>query len=267
MESHHTQVTDRPKTVSQPQHENHINKASSKSIFTTITLFNIPHRTQVPSFPTLDEPSTNEIITLWSKTPTTHSVVRAWYTRIQTVFLTELDGEKHTLNDESSETTTASETQETSTDSETSIADETTTANETTTTSSISSETLLSSTSPSTSSEVLVPSSTWSTSYTTTSSTEMWSTSTLITVPSNPPTSDSHGISAAEGVGISVGATCGFLLILGSVLLVVFRSRLSDEPPRSRDNQNNISIKLDNRPVEHTIAEPQAAMPNEWKAS
>jgi hypothetical protein len=54
---------------------------------------------------------------------------------------------------------------------------------------------------------------------------------------------------------------------LGSVLLIVFRSRLSDESPRSRDNQNNINIKLDNGAVDHTIAEPQAAMPNEWKAS
>ncbi|SPJ71678.1 uncharacterized protein FTOL_01406 [Fusarium torulosum] len=266
MERRQNQGSDKPETVSQPQNENRINKASSNSIFTTITLFNIPHRTQVPSFPTLDEPSTKGIITLWSETPTTHSVVRAWYTHIQTVFLSEIDGEIHTPNDESAETTMAREIQETSTDSETSIADETTTASETTTTSSINSETLLSSKLPSTSSEVLVPSSTWSTSYTT-SSTEMWSTSTLITDSSNPPTSDSHGISTAEGVGISVGATCGFLLILGSVLLVVFRSRLSDEPLRSSDNQNNISIKLDNGPFDHTIAEPQAAMPNEWKAS
>ncbi|KAM0244272.1 hypothetical protein ACHAP5_006388 [Fusarium lateritium] len=265
MESLHNQDTDRPETVSQPQNENRIRKASSHSIFTTITLFNGPHRTHVPFFPTLDEPSTNEIITLGTETPTTHSVARAWYTRIQTVFLTEIDGEMHTISDDTSETSTVSETQETNTDSKTSITDETTTADETTTTSSILSETLLPSTSLSTSSEVLVPSSTWSTSYTISSS-EVPA-STLIVVSSNPPTSDSHGISAAEGVGISVGAVCGFLLILGSVLLIVFRSKVSDESPRSRDNQNNINIKLDNGAVDHTVTEPQVAMPNEWKGS
>ncbi|KAM0226415.1 hypothetical protein ACHAPA_002796 [Fusarium lateritium] len=265
MESHQTQDTDEPETVSQPQNENRINKASSHSIFTTITLFNGPHRTQVPFFPTLDESSTNGIITLWSETPTTHSVARAWYTRIQTVFPTEIDGEMHTMSDDTSETSTVSESQETSTDSETSIADDTTTTDETTTTSSTLSETLLSSTSLSTSGEVLVPSSTWSTSYT--SSSSEVPASTLITVPSNPPTSDSHALSTAAGIGISVGTVCGFILILGIILLLVFRPRSSEEPPRSRDNQNNINIKLDNGPVDRTVAEPQVAMPNEWKGS
>ncbi|KAH7235674.1 hypothetical protein BKA59DRAFT_459234 [Fusarium tricinctum] len=267
MERHQSQDTDKSEKVSQPQNENLVDKTSSKSIFTTITLFNLPHGTQSSSFPTLDEPSTNRIITLWSETPTTHSAVRAWYTRIQTVFLTELDGEIHTLDDNSSETSTGSETQETSTASETSVVDKTTTTSETTTTLTIVSETLLSSALPLTSSQVLAPSSTWSTSYTTTSSSEIWSTLTLTIVPSNPSTSDSNGISPAEGVGISVGAVCGFLLIIGSILLVVFRCRLSDEPPRSRDNQNNININLDNSPVDHTVAEPQSVMPNEWKAS
>lgn len=258
MESRQSQDTDRSETLSQPQKENRVDKTSSKSIFTTITLFNLPHRTQVPSFPTLDEISTNRIITLWSETPTTHSVVRAWYTRIQTVFFTEIDGEIQTLDGDLLETSTVSET---------SVVDETTTASETTETSTIISEPLLSSTLLSTSSEVLVPSSTWSTSYTTTSSSETWSTLTLTVVPSDPSTSDSNGISPAEGVGISVGAVCGFLLIIGGILLVVFRCRLSDEPPRSRDNQNNINIKLDNAPFDRTAAEPQGVMQNEWKAS
>lgn len=267
MESRQSQDTDRSETVSQPQNENRVDKTSSKSIFTTITLFNLPHRTQVPSFPTLDETSTNRIITLWSETPTTHSVVRAWYTRIQTVFFTEIDGEIQTLDGDPLETSTGRETQEASTVSETSVVDETTTTSETTATSTIVSETLLSSTLSSTSSEVLVPSSTWSTSYTTTSSSETWSTLTLTVVPSDPSTSDSNGISPAEGVGISVGAVCGFVLIIGGILLVVFRCRLSGEPPRSRDNQNNINIKLDNAPFDHTVAEPQGVMQNEWKAS
>ncbi|KIL92101.1 hypothetical protein FAVG1_04508 [Fusarium avenaceum] len=218
MESRQFQDTDRSEKVSQPQNENHVDKTSSKSIFTTITLFNLPHRTQVPSFPTLDETSTNRIITLWSETPTTHSVVRAWYTRIQTVFFTEIDGEIQTLDSDPLETSTGSETQETSTGSETSVVEKTTTTSETTTTPTIVSETLLSSTLPSTSSEVLVPSSTWSTSYTTTSSSEIWSTLTLTVVPSDSSTTDSNGISPAEGVGISVGACGEYILPLMDAL-------------------------------------------------
>ncbi|RGP59895.1 hypothetical protein FSPOR_11005 [Fusarium sporotrichioides] len=73
-----------------------------------------------------------------------------------------------------------------------------------------------------------------------TSNSTIWPPSTASSIP------EASSASTMEWVGIIVGSVCGFVLTVIFILSMVFRGSRPKTP--SRENQNNINIRLDNGP-------------------
>lgn len=100
------------------------------------------------------------------------------------------------------------------------------------------------------------------------SSTDMtssiWSTSSSATCPSSieSTASDASHTPMTEWIGVIIGSVCGFLLICLFILSIIFRDK-SKTP--SRDNQNNINIRLESGPFNRPLAETNpGCIPEGW---